>query len=57
MDFDGEKLNKNRLYAGLGAKLFEHLKLELYYLWQTSKKKPSKWIDYNVLGIKAKLIF
>lgn len=57
VDFYGEKLNRNRLYAGIESKLFEHLKADIFYLWQTSKKKPDKWTDYNILGIKIKAVF
>ncbi len=56
VDFYGEKLNRNRLYAGIKFKLFEHFKSEVFYLWQSSKKSDD-WIDYNVIGIKLKLVF
>jgi hypothetical protein len=56
VDFHGEKINRNRLYAGFGLKLIEHFKADLFYLWQSSGKK-GKWTDYNVIGIKLKAIF
>ena len=57
VDFYGKKVNRNRLYAGFGAKLFKHLKTDIFYLWQTSKVKIGKWTNYNVLGIKFKAVF
>ena len=56
IDFHGEKLNRNRLYGGIKMKLIEHLKAELFYLWQSSEDDDD-WIDWNVIGIKAKLVF
>ncbi len=56
IDFDGEKFNRNRLYAGFKAKLFKHLKTDIFYLWQSSEKSD-KWIDYNVIGVKVKAVF
>ncbi len=55
VDFEGEKLNRNRLYAGFNAKLFKHFKTDIFYLWQTTKKN-SKWINYNILSLKLKLV-
>ena len=56
IDFDGEKLNRNRLYAGFQMKLIEHLKADIFYLWQASEKSD-KWTSYNVIGIKLKAFF
>jgi len=56
IDFHGAKFNRNRLYAGLKFKVIKNLKADVFYLWQTSKKK-SKRIDYNVIGLKLKLVF
>jgi hypothetical protein len=56
IDFEGDKFNRNRLYGGIKMKIIKNLKAELFYLWQSSKTDDD-WIDYNVLGIKAKLIF
>jgi hypothetical protein len=57
IDFEGDKLNRNRLYAGIKMDIIEHVKAGLFYLWQTSEKKTGKWDNYNVLGIEAKLAF
>ena len=55
---DGTNLNRNRLYAGLKTKVLDHLKAEFFYMWEASKvKKSTKWIDYNVIGIKLGLAF
>ncbi len=51
IDLNEGKFSRNRLYAGFGAGLMKHLKLDVFYLWQTSKKKED-WIDFNVIGVK-----
>ncbi|MBN3038094.1 MAG: DUF2490 domain-containing protein [Candidatus Omnitrophica bacterium] len=55
-DFDVGEMNRNRLYCGFNLEPVEHLKIELYYLWQESKKSGN-WSDCNVLGTKLKLSF
>jgi len=57
VDFHGTRLNRNRAYAGIGARIFEYLKLELFYLLQVSKEEPGKWKNYNVLGVNLKAVF
>lgn len=47
---------RNRLYAGVGMKLFEHVKGEVFYLWQT-EDKGDEWKDTNVIGTKLKVVF
>lgn len=47
---------RNRFYAGIGLKLTEHLKGDVFYLWQSSEKGNS-WTDYNVIGTKLKIVF
>ena len=56
VDLHGNKFNRNRLYAGFKIKLLEHLKSDVFYLWQASEKK-NKWTSYNVIGIKVKAVF
>ena len=56
IDFDKGELDRNRLYAGINYKILENLKLDIFYLWQTSKSNDS-WKDYNVVGTKIKLSF
>ncbi|UCG34762.1 MAG: DUF2490 domain-containing protein [Candidatus Omnitrophota bacterium] len=56
IDFDQERLNRNRLYTGFSMKFTKSLKGEIFYLWQSSKKS-GKWSDLNVLGTKLKLSF
>jgi len=55
-DFDKEDLNRNRLYAGVGCKLFKNLKADLYYVWQASKSSDT-WKDTHALGTKLKFSF
>jgi hypothetical protein len=57
IDLYGEKLNRNRLYGGFGAKLMKHLKTDIFYMWQTSKQIPGKWKNYNVIGVKLNVVF
>ncbi|NIM99828.1 MAG: DUF2490 domain-containing protein [candidate division Zixibacteria bacterium] len=54
IDLDEGKFSRNRLYAGFGAGLMKHLKVDVFYLWQTSKKKED-WIDFNVIGVKLEV--
>ncbi|MFH1261490.1 MAG: DUF2490 domain-containing protein [Candidatus Micrarchaeota archaeon] len=56
VDFDGGELNRNRFYAGFKTKWIKHLKTDIFYLWQTSKKDDD-WIDLNVIGAKLKVEF
>lgn len=56
VDFIAEELNRNRLYAGMDFKILKNLKLDVFYLWQSSKNGGT-WIDYNILGTKLKLSF
>jgi hypothetical protein len=56
VDFHGDKLNRNRLYVGVKMKLIEHLKADLFYLWQASESS-NKWTHYNVIGVKLGLVF
>ncbi len=56
VDFYGDKINTNRLYAGFEFKLHKNLKGDIFYLWQ-SKKTSDDWLDYNVLGLTAKYVF
>lgn len=48
--------NQNRFYAGLSAGLIKNVKLEVYYMLQ-STRNPGDWVDANVLGTKLKLSF
>ena len=56
MDFIEEKLNRNRLYAGIDFKILKNLKVDVFYLWQISEK-DGNWKSYNVVGTKLKLAF
>lgn len=56
LDFDEGELNRNRLYLGASSDLRRPLKLELHYLWQSSKSKDC-WIDHNIIGTKLKAAF
>jgi hypothetical protein len=44
------ELNRHRFYAGVGLKITEHIKGDLYYLKQLDWKS-SDWREYNVVGI------
>ena len=56
VSLENGRLNRNRAYVGLGAKFLEHFKAEVFYMRQSSEKKRT-WTDYNVLGIKAGIVF
>jgi len=55
-DFIVGKLNCNRLYVGVKARLIKHLKADVFYLWQASLS-GGDWTNYNVLGVKLKMDF
>ena len=49
-DKDSEdRLNRHRLYAGIGAKIRKQGKAGLYYMWENNKK-AGEWTNINVLG-------
>ena len=56
--FDPEEseVNRNRLYIGIGGKLWKVIKGDLFFMLQSSKKNE-EWKDYNVLGVKLKVGF
>jgi hypothetical protein len=54
LDLDEGEFSRNRLYAGIEAKLMKHLGADIFYLWQTSKKDKD-WIDFNIVGVKLKV--
>lgn len=56
VDFIEGGLNRNRLYAGVGFKVFKNVGIDLFYLWQISEKSGD-WTNANVLGTKVKLAF
>ncbi len=56
IDSDKGELNRNRLYVGLKAKPHEHLKADVYGLWQTSEKSD-EWTDVYVVGAKLGIVF
>lgn len=56
LEEDKDGIYRNRLYVGVGLKLMEHLKGDVFYLWQTTEKGDD-WIDYNVIGTKLKVVF
>ncbi len=56
LDFQNKSFSRNRFYAGFGMGLTENLKLEVYYLLQSSRS-TKEWTDANVLGTKVKLAF
>ncbi len=55
-DFDEEALNRNRFYGGCNLKLFKHIKVDIFYLLQSSEKN-NNWSDTHVLGTKLELSF
>lgn len=56
VSFTKAKFTRNRLYAGLKFDIVKHLKSDIFYLWQISRKKD-KWPGINVLGLKLKMVF
>ena len=57
--FDTEcvEMTRNRVYAGINAKLLKDLSLEVYYVRENNKTSSNDWNDVNVLGAKLKLAF
>lgn len=53
---EGGGFNRNRLSTGLEAKLLEHLKGDIFFLWQASDSSD-EWIYNYILGTKLKLAF
>jgi len=51
-----EKLNRHRYYAGIGARLTDHLKGGIYYMMQNDLKK-GEWKDTNVAGLEIGVSF
>lgn len=49
-------LTRNRIYAGFNSKLMNHIKTDIFYLYQASKKDRN-WPGYNVVGAKIKFYF
>ncbi len=56
VDLINDKLNTNRLYGGIGFKVFKKLKADIYYLWQ-AKESDNHWDSSHVIGTKLKLAF
>jgi hypothetical protein len=56
-DFIVSEINRNRVYAGVGFKLMEHLTLDLYYLWESNFSSSKKTLNFHVLGTKIKVSF
>jgi len=50
------QFNQNRLSSGLAMNLTKNIKVEIYYMLQSSKA-PDEWADANVLGTKLKIAF
>jgi len=53
---DGQRLNQNRFFTGLGMNITKNLQGEVYYMLQ-SLKGSKLWTAANVLGTKFKLLF
>ena len=56
VDFYGNGLNRNRIYAGLSCKFSDNLKGNLYYLLQ-SGKSGGHWDNINAIGFQLKFNF
>jgi hypothetical protein len=56
VNLDARELYRNRLAGGFKGQLAEHLRIDAYYLWQSSRKGEN-WIDDHVVGaiLKATL--
>jgi len=54
-DFNENRLNRNRAYAGFKILFLENLKGEIYYMYQSTKS--SEWKGCNILGTSLKLVF
>ena len=53
---NGAVFRRDRFDAGVSIDLVKHLKGEVYYRLQ-STKKSGRWTDYNILGMKLKVSF
>jgi hypothetical protein len=51
-----DNIDKNRLYAGLSAKLSKEIRGEVYYMLQSSRSNE-QWDHANVLGMALRLSF
>jgi len=56
VDLGADGANKNRFYSGLKFRVIDHLKADIYYLWQASKS-DDVWIGLNALGMKLGIDF
>jgi hypothetical protein len=50
---DESELFRNRLTSGFKGQIVRYLRIDIYYLWQSSEKGEN-WIDYHVVGAKLK---
>ncbi|MDD5437110.1 MAG: DUF2490 domain-containing protein [Candidatus Omnitrophica bacterium] len=48
--------NRNRFAVGVTLDLLKNIKGDIYYMLQ-STKKPGRWTDANILGLKLKALF
>ncbi len=53
---DEGTFTRNRLYVGVKIPARNNVKVDAFYLWQTSKKSGD-WLDFNVIGVKIGLRF
>jgi hypothetical protein len=53
---EGAGFNRNRLSTGLEAKFWDHVKGDIYFLWQASDSNDD-WINNYILGTKLKFAF
>ena len=54
VDFGEGNLTHNRVYAGFKTKLMKHLNVDMFYMWQKSKK-GADWFNHNIIGAKLKV--
>ncbi|KPL16897.1 MAG: hypothetical protein AMJ92_12380 [candidate division Zixibacteria bacterium SM23_81] len=53
---DESGLYRHRFTGGFKGQIVHYLGVDIYYLWQSSKKGED-WIDYHVVGAKLKTTF
>lgn len=56
VDFYGQGLNRNRLFAGFSINLADNTKFDIFYLWQSTRADEA-WDDVHALGTKLTLSF
>ena len=57
LDFESTEMTRNRVYLGFEGRPSEDLKIELYYMLESTKSSHNDWNEINVVGTSLKLSF